>query len=63
MKQYSKSEALARMNQLGEAGKPFLFIIDYKQEQILLEETFDVNPDECLYNLNGFTNVQEQDDS
>jgi len=63
MKQYSKSEALARMNQLGEAGKPFLFIIDYKQEQILLEETFIVKPDECLYNLNGFTNVQEQDDS
>lgn len=60
MKQYTKKEALTRMNQLGEAGKPFLFIVDYKQEQILLEEPKSIDSDECLYNLNGFTNVNQQ---
>lgn len=57
MKQFSKQEALDRMNQLGESGKPFLFIIDYEQSEILIEEPHVIDSRECIFNLNGFTNV------
>lgn len=33
---YSRAEAIAQMNEWGEAGCPFLFVIDYRQEQVLL---------------------------
>lgn len=54
---YSKEEAVCRMNRLGATGSPFLFIIDYKQEQIYLEEPGTIPPKECLYDFDGFTNA------
>ena len=45
------------MNRLGLSGRPFIFIIDYKQESVWVEEPGDVDPEELLYDLNGFTNV------
>lgn len=45
------------MNLLGSEGRPFLFIIDYKQEQVYVEEPDCISPDELLYDLNGATNA------
>lgn len=45
------------MNLLGSEGRPFLFIIDYKQEQVYVEEPGYISPDELLYDLNGVTNA------
>lgn len=44
------------MNRLGASGQPFLFVVDYKQEQIWIEEVGKVNRDEILYAVKGFTN-------
>lgn len=54
---YKKAEAVRRINWLGAKGQPFLFIIDYKQESVFVEEPGNIDSDEILYNLNGFTNV------
>ena len=32
MTEYTQEEAVFRMNEMGKAGRPFLFIIDYKRE-------------------------------
>ena len=56
MKLYSKQEAIARMNMLAGCSKSFVLLIDYSQEQVYVEETAEVSPEELIYNLNGFTN-------
>lgn len=56
MKLYSKQEPIARMNMLAGCSKSFVFLIDYSQEQVYVEETAEVSPEELIYNLNGFTN-------
>lgn len=58
MKFYTKEEAALRMNRLGSEGRPFLFIVNYKQDAILVEEPDAIDPGEMLFNLNGFSNVQ-----
>ena len=45
------------MNRLGFSGRPFIFVVDYKQEQVWIGETDAIDPEELLYDLNGFTNV------
>lgn len=45
------------MNQLGVSGRSFMFIVDYKQEHVWVAEPDSIDPDEVLYDLNGFTNV------
>lgn len=45
------------MNRSGLSGRPFIFIVDYKQEHVWVEEPDAVDPEELLYDLNGFTNV------
>lgn len=57
MKFCNKEEAVRYMNRLGASGRPFLFLVDYKQEQVWVVEPEKVDPDELLYDLNGFTNV------
>ena len=44
------------MNMLAGCSKSFVFLIDYSQEQVYVEETAKVSPGELIYNLNGFTN-------
>ena len=62
MKLYSKQEAIARMNMLAGCSKSFVFLIDYSQEQVYVEETAEVSPEELIYNLNGFTNQSSSND-
>ena len=57
MTEYTQEEAVFRMNEMGKAGRPFLFIIDYKRERIYVESPEEIVPSELLYDLNGFTNV------
>ena len=45
------------MNRLGLSGRPFIFVVDYKPEQVWVAEPDAVDPEEVLYNLNGFTNA------
>nr|WP_129734508.1 aminodeoxychorismate synthase component I [Parabacteroides goldsteinii] len=54
---YNKEEAVWKMNQLGVSGRSFMFIVDYKQEYVWVAEPDSIDPDEVLYDLNGFTNV------
>ena len=55
MKLYSRQEAIVRMNMLAGCSKSFVFLIDYSQEQVYVEETAKVSPEELIYNLNGFS--------
>ena len=64
MKALTKIQAIARMNELACLNKPFVFLIDYAQKEIYVEEPDAVSPDEWIYNLNGITNepvFQEND--
>ena len=44
------------MNRLGAERRPFLFVIDYKQEQVIVEEPDQIDSEALLYNLDGVTN-------
>lgn len=59
MRLYDKVEAIKRMNELAGAGKPFLFIIDYKQRCSYIEEIGEVDSAYCRYNFNGIKNVDD----
>lgn len=54
---YNKEEAVRKMNRLGVSGRSFMFIVDYKQEHVWVAEPDSIDPDELLYDLNGFTNI------
>ena len=54
---YNRIEAVCRMNRLGAERRPFLFVIDYKQEQVIVEEPDQIYSEALLYNLDGVTNV------
>ena len=60
MTEYTQEEAVFRMNEMGKAGRPFLFIIDYKRERIYVESPEEIAPSELLYDLNGFTNINHE---
>ena len=57
MQQYKRPEAIKRMNELAGSRKPFLFIIDYKQQYSLIEEVSRIDSTCCRYNFNGVENV------
>ncbi|MDD6210367.1 MAG: aminodeoxychorismate synthase component I [Bacteroidales bacterium] len=57
MKEYGRDEAILRMNILGKEKRPFVFLIDYKQEISYIEEPQNIASSEWLYDLNGFTNI------
>lgn len=56
MRTFSRPEAIARMNRLGAAKEPFVFVVDYLQRRNHMERVVNIDPTEWLYNLNGFTN-------
>lgn len=51
MKTYSRTETIARMNALAGANVPFLFIVDYAQEQSHIEPLDRIDPATCLFQL------------
>lgn len=56
MKFYNRSKAIELMNEWGSLHKPFLFIINYKQDQSYIEEIGKIDPQNLLYNFNGIAN-------
>ncbi len=56
MNAITKSQAIVRMNELASRHRPFVFLIDYNQQEIYVEEPNAISPEEWLYNLNGVTN-------
>lgn len=63
MVEYTNDEAVSWMNQNGKEQRPFLFIIDYKQQRIKLARLDEIDPANVLFDLNGFTNVSEEQQS
>lgn len=59
MKFYTKEEAAQCMNHFGSEGRPFLFIVNYKQDEIVVEELDVIDPGELLYDLDGFSNIRK----
>ncbi len=53
----SRNEAVRRMNEWGKERRPFVFVIDYKQERSLVEEPEGIDPSVCLYDFCGVTNA------
>lgn len=52
----SRTDAIAQMNALGAAARPFLFVIDYAEEQILVQPLNEVDPKEIRYAFPQFNN-------
>ena len=57
MQQYKRPEAIKRMNELAGSRKPFLFMIDYKQQCSFIEEMSRIDSTRCRYHFNGVKNV------
>ncbi|WP_298554208.1 aminodeoxychorismate synthase component I [uncultured Parabacteroides sp.] len=57
MRFYNRIEAVCRMNRLGAERRSFLFVIDYKQNRVIVEEPDRIDPEVLLYDLDGVTNV------
>jgi para-aminobenzoate synthetase component I len=49
-------EAIERMNHLGQARVPFLFLIDYEKKRPIILPLSEVNASTILYNIQGKTN-------
>lgn len=47
------------LNEWGRDNVPFLFIVDFEMKKPFVFQLKDVNPEEILYDVNGFTNVSE----
>lgn len=61
MRTFSREEAVARMNGLGAAGEPFVFVIDYEGVRNHVERPADIDGHEWLYQFNGFANPEAGD--
>lgn len=46
------------MNSFGARKRPFIFIIDYLQENIIVEEASSIDNSSILYDFNGFSNFK-----
>lgn len=53
---YNKEEAIARMNALAMAKKPFLFVIDFDGENCIVEAESEIDNRLLRYNFNGKNN-------
>lgn len=57
MKTYGRADARQRMNELGDARRPFLFVVSYDGSTACVEELSQVPADECLYDFRGVENA------
>jgi len=60
-KQYTKEEAILEMNHLGKEKSPFLFVIDYEMEKILITPIDGESP--IKYDINGISNSEQPSSS
>lgn len=52
-----KQEIIQHINQLAQEGEPFLFVINYQGDDAYIRKLSQIQPDECLYNFEGFSNI------
>lgn len=57
MKRYNRGEAQHKMNELAQQNRPFVFIISYNQENVYIEETTHIDPNEALFAFPKFNNI------
>jgi para-aminobenzoate synthetase component I len=50
-------DAKKLMNEYGKGRIPFLFIIDFKMQRPMIFRLDDINPDEILFDIQGFSNA------
>ncbi len=48
------------MNMLGKARTPFLFVLDFNLQQPVVVPLSEVDPQEMLYAVNGFTKLRRK---
>lgn len=58
MRFINKEKAISLMNSFGARKRPFIFIIDYLQENIIVEEASSIDNSSILYDFNGFSNFK-----
>lgn len=58
MRFINKENAISLMNSFGTRKHPFIFIIDYLQENIIVEEADSTDSSSILYDFNGFSNFK-----
>ena len=56
----AEEDAWEKMNRLGAAGIPFLFLVDFKGEQINVVTLADLAQGNILFDIQGFTNCKYQ---
>jgi para-aminobenzoate synthetase component I len=56
----SINEFKNNLNEWGNSGVPFLFVIDFELEKPLLYKLDDVDANSILFKINNFTNVKDQ---
>ncbi len=49
-----------RMNKLGQAKVPFLFVVDFEMEKPVILTLSEVDPDRIVFDVNGFTNARNK---
>ena len=52
-----KQEIIQHINQLAQEGEPFLFVINYQGDDAYIRKLSQIQPDECLYNFEGISNI------
>lgn len=53
-------DIIERINKLSGEKEPFLFVINYLGTEAYIQKLKDINPNECLYDFEGVTNVEHQ---
>lgn len=53
-------DIVKKINELGSTGDPFLFVISYDGSKAYVRKLSDINPEDCLYDFNGKTNINEK---
>ena len=56
-----RQEIIDELNRLGAGDEPFLFVIDYLGEHAYVRRLGEVDAEECLYDINGRSNVAGQE--
>ncbi len=59
MEIYTKEEAQDKINALGQAGNPFVFIISYDQSKAYVEETSALDAATCMFAFPHFCNIPD----
>lgn len=55
-----EQDIIDRLNRLAGESEPFLFVINYAGTEAYVRKLSEIDPDECLYDFEGVTNVKRQ---